>query len=80
MPEDAKVLLPSLQSLTYRRAYLLRRPPLCARRDGQPIVHVGFYRARRSRLGDLQERVRQLIERLFRRGEFYRPLQTHDYA
>lgn len=50
---DATVLLTTLQSLTYRRAHLLRRPPLCARRDGQPRGYIGGHRARRSRLGDL---------------------------
>ena len=64
----------------HRRTHFLRRPPLCARRDGQPRGYVGGHRARRSRLGHLQERVQQLIERLLRRGESYRPLHTHDYA
>ena len=76
----ATVLLPTFQSLAYRRANLLRRPPPCARRDGQPRVHVRLYRARGSRIGDLQELHRNHIERLLRRGEFYRSLHTHDYA
>ena len=64
----------------HRRANLLRRPPHCARRDGQPRLHSGGHRARRSRLGDVQQRHQQQIERLRRPGEFHRPLHAHEFA